>query len=154
MAWQRFVGRRGNPSNVFSDSGSNFVGAQKELSDWLMRLDKRALQDRLPPSGYQWHLNPPYSSHRGGVWERLIRSVRKRLTASCEQQAPDGETLNTFPVEAERILNNRPLVPVTSDDLHGRALTPSDLLLLRSNDGLDMPKTISGCYTSGWKHAN
>ncbi|VDP93400.1 unnamed protein product [Echinostoma caproni] len=50
MAWQRFVGRRSNPSNVFSDNGSNFVGAQKELSDWLMRLDKRALQDRLSPS--------------------------------------------------------------------------------------------------------
>ncbi|VDP95213.1 unnamed protein product [Echinostoma caproni] len=63
MAWQRFVGRRGNPSNVFSDNGSNFVGPQKELSNWLMQLDKCARQDRLSPSGTQWHFNPPYSSH-------------------------------------------------------------------------------------------
>ncbi|VDP88260.1 unnamed protein product [Echinostoma caproni] len=59
MAWQRFVGKRDNPSSVFSDNGPNFVGAQKELSNWLMRLDKCALQDRLSPSGTQWHFNPP-----------------------------------------------------------------------------------------------
>ncbi|VDP92327.1 unnamed protein product [Echinostoma caproni] len=117
MAWQRFMGRRGNPSNVFSDNGSNFVGAQKELSDWLMRLDKRALQDRLSPSGTQWHFNPPYSSHRGGVLERLIRSVRKILTALWEQQSPDDETLRKYLAEAESILDNRPLIPVINGDL-------------------------------------
>ncbi|VDP42865.1 unnamed protein product [Echinostoma caproni] len=69
-----------------------------------MRLDKRAVQDRLSPSGTQWHFNPPCNSHRGGVWERLIRSVPKILTALCQQQAPDDETLSTFLVEAERRL--------------------------------------------------
>ncbi|VDP89757.1 unnamed protein product [Echinostoma caproni] len=66
-AEKRFVGRRGNPSSVFSDNGSNFVGAKKELSDWLMRLDKCALQDRLLPPGTQWYFKSPYSGHRGGV---------------------------------------------------------------------------------------
>ncbi|VDP27446.1 unnamed protein product [Echinostoma caproni] len=145
MAWQRFVGRRGNPSNVFSDNGSKFVGAQKELNNWLTRLDKCALQDRLSPSGIQWHFSPPYSGHNnnnGAIFHNESR------------EAPNDETLSTFLAEAERILNNRPLVPFTSDDLQGLTLTPIDLLLLRSNDGLDMPKNISGCYTSGWKHAN
>ncbi|VDP96141.1 unnamed protein product [Echinostoma caproni] len=77
MARQRFVGRPGNPSKVSSDNGSNFVDANKELmrldkralQDRLspsgtqcMRLDKRALQDRLSPSGTQWHRQSPRKS--------------------------------------------------------------------------------------------
>ncbi|VDP75684.1 unnamed protein product [Echinostoma caproni] len=58
------------PIDVFSGNGSNFVDAQKELSKWL---EKCAQQDRLSLSGTQWHFNPPYSNHRGGVWVRLIR---------------------------------------------------------------------------------
>ncbi|VDP91297.1 unnamed protein product [Echinostoma caproni] len=137
MSWQRFVGRRDNTWNVLSDNESKFLGAQKELSNWLMRLDKCALQDRLLPSGTQWHFHPPYSSHRGGVWERLIRS------------GPDDETLSTFLVDAERILNNRPLVPVTSDDLQEPAPTLYNLVLLRFNEIIEMVKAIGGCYTSG-----
>ncbi|VDP89774.1 unnamed protein product [Echinostoma caproni] len=56
MARQRFVSRRGNSSNVFSDNGSTFVGAQEELGNWLMRLDKCALQGRhLEPNGTSTH---------------------------------------------------------------------------------------------------
>ncbi|VDP36007.1 unnamed protein product [Echinostoma caproni] len=143
MAWQKVVGKRGNPSNVFSDNGSNFAGAQKELSSWLMRLRKCALQDRLSPPGTEKHINPSYSSHRGVFWERLIRSVRKILTALCGQQVPDDETLSIFLVEAERILNNRPLVPVTSDDLQGLALAPRQPPCKRPHLHLATPLSIS-----------
>ena len=154
MAWQRFVGRRGVPSNVLSDNGSNFVGAQKELTSWLKRVDKSSIQNQTSSQGTCWQFNPPYASHRGGVWERLIRSARRILIALCNQQTPNDETLTTLLVEVERIMNNRPIVPVSSDECQGLALTPNDLLLRRSNDGLPMPKTISSYYSSGWKHAN
>ena len=40
QTYQRFVSRRGTPQTIYSDNGSNFVGAVKELRDGLKRLDK------------------------------------------------------------------------------------------------------------------
>jgi hypothetical protein len=34
----------------------------------------------------QWEINPPSASHFGGVWERLIRSVRKVLYSVMHEQ--------------------------------------------------------------------
>ncbi|VDP91542.1 unnamed protein product [Echinostoma caproni] len=74
MALQRLIGRRGVPSNIYSDNGSNFAGASDELQRWLSRVDQSELHKRLTSKAIQWHFNPPYASHRGGIWERMIRT--------------------------------------------------------------------------------
>ncbi|CAL8088659.1 unnamed protein product [Calicophoron daubneyi] len=102
----------------------------------------------------QWHFNPPYASHRGGVWERLIRSVRRILTAICTEQALDDEGLSSVMVEAERIMNNRPVAPVVHGDPEAIALTPNHLLLLRGNQGLQLKETMLERYRARWKQAN
>ena len=154
MALQRFIGRRGVPTNIYSDNGSNFVGAKRELEHWFKRLNRDELRNRTSHHGINWHFNAPYASHRGGIWERLIRSVRRTLMALCGQQTPTDETLDTTLVEVERILNNRPLVPAPSDETDRPALTPNDLLMLRSNEGIVTPKAGSSIYCQGWKQAN
>ncbi|MBM6549260.1 hypothetical protein [Streptococcus dysgalactiae] len=117
-------------------------------------MDRNELQNRTAVQGIRWHFNPPYASHHGGVWERLIRSARRTLMALCGHQTPTDEALNTMLVEVERILNNRPIVPVSTDETDRMALTPNDLLILRSNDGLTAPRTVRGNYCMGWKQAN
>ena len=57
-------------------------------------------------------------------------------------------------MEAERILNNRPLVPIRSDAKDPIALTPNDLLLLRTNINMTVPDNIAERYTKGWRQAN
>ena len=95
-----------------------------------------------------------YASHRGGVWERLIKSVRRTLTAICVEQTLNDEILETAFVEVERILNNRPLVPLISNDTNQIALTPNDLLLLRNNTGLEFKESVISRYTTQWRRAN
>ena len=56
-----------------------------------------------------WHFNPPLVSHAGGVWQSIIRSVRRILTALTNKQVVDDEALPTFLVKVERNLNDRPL---------------------------------------------
>ena len=75
---ERFIARRGTPTTIMSDNGTNFVGAQKELLACVESWNK------LPPSvfvqkGIKWKLNPPSAPHHGWSWERLVRSVKRVL---------------------------------------------------------------------------
>ena len=72
----------------------------------------------------------------GGVWERVIRSIRKILTALLGQQLVNEEMLGTLMAEVQGILNSRPLTPVSSDPKDLEPLTPNHLLLLRANPNL------------------
>ena len=40
MTLIRFIARHGCPTDIYSDNGSNFVGAQRELSNWITNLDQ------------------------------------------------------------------------------------------------------------------
>ncbi|XP_043196375.1 uncharacterized protein LOC122367397 [Amphibalanus amphitrite] len=134
-ALRRFIARRGSHVRIMrSDNGTNFVGADRELKrevDMLMESDSKIFREAIN-RGIEWHWNPPGSSHFGGAWERLIRSVRKILGALLREQTFNDETLYTFLCEAESIMNNRPLIPVTSDPRDQLPLTPNHMLQLRA----------------------
>ncbi|CAH8551523.1 unnamed protein product [Dicrocoelium dendriticum] len=153
MALKRFVARRGTPAEIFSDNGGNFVGAATELRTAMKSWSQAKINDKLLSIGVQWHYNPPMASHRGGIWERIIRSVRRILLSVAGQQTLDDETLNTLLIEAERIVNSRPLVPLTSDPNDREALTPNDLLILRSN-ATHILTALPEEYNRCWRQVN
>ncbi len=72
----------------------------------------------------------------GGVWERMIRSVRDILKALVKQQLLHDEALLTFMAEVERILNDRPITQASCDKDDPEPLTPSKLLLLKNNSSI------------------
>ena len=86
--------------------------------------------------GIDWKMNPPAASSQGGVWERLIRSIRRILHLLVGERLVTDEQLRTFLVDVEKMLNDRPITPVSSDPLDLEALTPSRILLLRQNSSL------------------
>ena len=94
---------------MFSDNGKNFVGGEKVLRLVLSQMNRDCIEDFLHTRGVEWHFNPPSASHFGGVWERLIRSVRKTLHGFLKQQRLNDEVLHTLLVEVENILNSQPL---------------------------------------------
>ena len=65
----------------------------------------------------RWEFNPPGASHFGGVWERIIRSVRKVLYGIMYQQSIrlDDEGLRTLFCEVEAIFNARPITKLSTD---------------------------------------
>ena len=136
MALMRFCGRRGYPDEVFCDNGSNIVGVYNELNSEISDWSQDTIHEKLLRLNIDWHFNPPSASHRGGVWERMIRSIRKILHAIMTERITTDECLLTYMAEVERIINDRPLTPITSDPNDLEVLTPAHLLLLRRNHGV------------------
>ena len=118
---------------IYSDNGSNFRGAETDVVHALKTWDQERIGRELLRRDIQWYFNPPAASHQGGVWERLIRSVRKILHAMIGEHLVNEETLVTFLVEVEKILNSRPITRVSSDPSDLEPLTPNHILLLRHN---------------------
>lgn len=130
---RRFMARRGVPEEIRSDNGTNFKGAERDLRASISEWNQQQLHGFCLQRHIRWKFNPPAASHMGGVWERLIRTIRRVLSALVRNQVLDDEGLRTFMCEAEAIINARPLTRVSDDPQDLNALTPNHLLLLRSN---------------------
>ena len=145
---RRFIARRGQPDEIFSDNGTNFVGAERVLRESLQSLQQSKLNNFCLQLEIKWRFNPPYASHMGGAWERMIRSMPRILNALTQMQTLTEECLVTLMTEVEGILNSRPLVLLMLHDSEEEPLTPNHLLLLRGNPNLP-PGTFdtNSCYT-------
>jgi hypothetical protein len=133
MALHRFIARRGKPIKICSDNGTNFVGAEKELNQMIQELDNKKVKNYFLMEAIEWSFLPPNSPHMGGVWERLVRSVKTVLKSLTKQQLLTDEQLLSFLAEVEKILNGRPLTTVSLDPKDSLPLTPNHLLLLKGN---------------------
>ena len=90
----------------------------------------------------------------GGAWEKMIRSVRRILTSLTADRTLNDDQLHTFLLEAEAILNSRPLTPITIDLEGVEPLTPNYLLKLHPTGNLP-PAITAGkdCYSKRrWRH--
>ncbi|XP_065075022.1 uncharacterized protein LOC135698818 [Ochlerotatus camptorhynchus] len=121
MAIRRFVCRRGKPIEFFSDNGTNFQGASKQI----MQKIEGNCEEELTDSRTRWNFNPPSAPHMGGIWERLVRSVKAALEVLNDGRRLTDEVLLTVLVEAEDLLNSRPLMYCGLAPNAGEALTPN-----------------------------
>lgn len=133
-ALRRFVCRRGAVRTLVSDNGTNFVGACRELRKEIDKWNNQTIVKWLQQKNIAWKFNPPAASNFGGVWERLIRSVRKVFRSLFLQRnvSLSHEELCTLMCEVESILNSRPLTEVSNDANDIEVLTPNHLLLFNS----------------------
>ena len=141
---RRFAARRGYPIKAFSDNGTNIVGAQAELTKAVRQLDQDRIQKFSVEHDIQWHFNPPHASHMGGVWERVIKTIKKVMTAVLKGSRLNDEVLETVLCEVEAIVNSRPLTKVSDDVSDMATLTPNHLLLLREG-----PRAMPGVFGQG-----
>ena len=133
----RFVSRRGCPQKVWSDNGTNLVGADAELKRCLAQLDRSKIVQAARRRKVAWEFNPPLASHHGGVWERMIRTIRRILFALLRfPPVMNDDIMHTVLCETENVINSRPLTKSSDDVMDDTALTPNHLLMLGHNSPL------------------
>lgn len=82
-ALSRFMARRGQCSPIYSDNGTNFVGAERILKDFFKTAVKnKNLHDSLLMKEIRWHFNPPAAPHFGGTWESAVKPQKSFVSSS------------------------------------------------------------------------
>ena len=133
---RRFISRRGKPNTIQCDNGSNFLGATRELAESLRDLNQDAIGDFALDQGIKWQFNPPEAPHMGGVWERMVQTVKMSLRAILNDRMVDDFTLYMMLTEVESIVNSRPLTAQSDDVNDLECLTPNHFLLGRRSPNL------------------
>ncbi|KAL4006146.1 hypothetical protein ACER0C_005859 [Sarotherodon galilaeus] len=137
-----FISLRGAVCKLYSDQGTNFIGAKNELRESLKQCDTDALEAFLANKQCEFVFNAASASHAGGVWEGQIRTIRSVLNATIAQCQGrlDDSSLRTLFYEAMFIVNGRPLsVDGINDPKSSEPLTPNHLILMKSKVALPPP---------------
>ena len=78
-----FIARRGYPTLLWSDHGTNFVGANREIKDFNHFLQSQIAQGTISEfcstRNIEWKFIPEHSPHFSGVWESTVKSIKTHL---------------------------------------------------------------------------
>ena len=132
-ALKRFISRRGIPTQIFSDNGTNFRHANHTLHDWYKFLTSKELEQSSLEfcglHGIKWSFIPPSAPHFGGLWESGVRSVKFHLRRVIGGTILNFEEYSTLLSQIEACLNSRPLCAVSDDAGDPQPLTPAHFLV-------------------------
>jgi hypothetical protein len=140
---RRFTSRRGKPSVIWSDNGTNFVGASrelKELADFLeSQKTKQEISQFCSNQHITWRFIPERAPHFGGLWEAAIKSIKTHLRRVISTHKLTFEEFTTVLTQIESCRNSRSLAPLQWDEDGIEALTPGHFLIGKPLESIPDP---------------
>lgn len=144
LAYQKFSAVRGHPRKVWSDPGTNFIGAKPVLADLNQFLDsqnKGALEETAARNGtaWEWKIHPADSPHRNGAAEVAVRIVKRALQSLGKESILTYSEFQTALYLAANLANERPIdARMQSREDCVQYVTPNSLLLGRASQSSDV----------------
>ena len=140
---RRFISRRGKPTLLWSDHGTNFVGASNNIKELMKFLESQKVQGEISSfcsvQSIQWQFIPEHAPHFGGLWEAAVKSFKSHLRRVVGDVKLTFEELTTVLTQIEACLNSRPLIALSVPDDGIEALTPGHFLVGRPLEALPDP---------------
>lgn len=127
--YERFIARRGRCERIYSDNGTAFVGAAKELRKAKELWHGKETLDFVGAKGTEWRFMTPAAPHQGGIYEAAVKSMKFHLKRVVGLRVLGYEQFLTLLVGIEAILNSRPLQALSDDPGDLQALTPGHFLV-------------------------
>ena len=142
-ALRRFIARCGKPSLIWSDHGTNFVGAVHELKEFIAFFQNQKTQGLISEfcaiQNITWKFIPERTPHFGGLWEAAVKSMKTHLKRVVGETKLTFEEFATILAQVEACLNSRPLVPLPCEGDVIEPLTPGHFLIGRPLEALPDP---------------
>ncbi len=122
--------RRGVPQKVYSDNHKSFRKVDRQLRLLWKNIDQeRVKREALNlPSPVEWHFIVERAPWMGGIWERMVRSVKVSLRSCLGRALVTRDDLVETIISIESQLNSRPLTSLSSDPSDLSPMTPAHLL--------------------------
>ena len=92
---------------MYSDSGTNFKGADKELKSLIAQLDETKIKKSIANKGVKWYFNPPLAPHFGRVHESTIKSAKRAINPILGNADVNDEELMTAIIGAIDVSDSR-----------------------------------------------
>ncbi|XP_075151218.1 uncharacterized protein LOC142225329 [Haematobia irritans] len=127
-AFHRFISRRGCPQNVYSDNGTNFTGASREIAKNFVEASKSNLVSHFVHQQLSWHFIPPGAPHMGGLWEAGVKSFKNHFKKISGNFTYTFEEFCTLLAKIEACMNSRPISIASEDPQDLNPLTPGHFL--------------------------
>ena len=134
-ALRRFISRRGHPCLLWSDNGTNFVGANRQLKELFRfirsKSTEKAVSEFCTSKSIEWRFIPERSPHFGGLWEAAVKQMKFHLRRVVSPEVKlTFEEMSTVLCQIEACLNSRPLCTLaTCDNDSPTILTPGHFLV-------------------------
>lgn len=97
LAFRRFVAQRERPNTVYSDIGTNFIGAKNVFE----KIDWKYIFSRI-----QWKFIFPAAAWWGGWWERIVKIVKNLLRRVLDRASLGFEELSSALCDVESVINS------------------------------------------------
>lgn len=129
QAFRRFISRRGPVQTIYSDNGTNFVGANNFLKEVFESNGEWAYDEIANEFNLEWKFQTPYAPHHGGLHEAAVKSTKYHLHRVIGKQNLTFEEYYTLLTQVEACVNSRPICPLSDDPNDLVALTPAHFLI-------------------------
>ena len=98
-ALRRITGRIGIPNTIWSDHGSNFVGAEREIRELLRKESSDTVEDFCTSQNISWKFTLEHAPYFGGLWEaaavKSFKTSIKRIIGEVKLNYKEFSTVLT-----------------------------------------------------------